>query len=566
MSDFKNLIIAVVATMAILFGWQYFYELPRIKEHEKQSQFRKQTQSHKRNTNVVKEVSPFLEINDAVANASRIIIKGDKVSGSMSLLGARIDDLTLNDYLSSVKDDKKVRLLHPSKTKDAYFAQFGWIGDNVELPDSNSVWTSNSKVLTSENPVILTWKNNQGVVFEMKITLDNNYMFLIEKTIRNRSGKTIEVQDYGLINRIFAQKEKSMLISHEGPLGVFNGILKEVTYKDFAESKNLDFADNRPGGWFGVGDKYWLTAIAPSKDNDFNVKFQYSQHHGKDRYQVGYLGQSVQVDHGSSYSTTSNFFAGAKVVSILDDYERKYNLDLFDRAIDFGWFYFITKPMFYALKFFYDVVGNFGLSILIVTIIVKIFLFPLANKSYYSMLKMKKLAPEIERMKELYGDDKVKQNQALMDIYKKEKISPLSGCLPFLIQIPILFSLYKVLYITIEMRQAPFFGWIHDLSMPDPTTMFNLFGVLPWNPPAFLMIGAWPIIMALTMFWQQKMSPEPSDPIQAQVMKFLPLIFVFMFASFPAGLVIYWAWGNILSVLQQYFIKIRAYRKENLVI
>ena len=566
MSDFRSLLGAMVFAMLILAGWQYFYEMPRLKEYERQAQIRKESAVI---PNVKNLSEGFVTAGDAIGNyKSRITFDSPKVKGSISLVGARIDDLVLSQYTKSIDDHTKITLLHPSKTKGSYFAEFGWISksNEVELPDANSLWSADKTMLKPGEKVTMTWANRQGITFQLEIHLDDEYMFTVRKTVKNKSGKNIALQDYSLINRIFEQSDKKFAISHEGPLGVFNGILDEVSYEDLVSKKKVEFDNNRSGSWFGISDKYWLTAMIPDQSRPFDAMFQHSKYLDKDKYQVGYIGSEEVVSAGRETSSISHFFAGAKVVSILDIYGKYLNLDLFDRAVDFGWFYFITKPMFSVLKFFYDAVGNFGLSILIVTIIVKMFLFPLANKSYYSMLKMKKLTPEMTRIKELYADDKMKQNQAVMELYKKEKISPLSGCLPLIVQIPIFFSLYKVLFITIEMRQAPFFWWIKDLSAPDPTTIFNFFGLIPWNPPAFLMIGAWPIIMAITMYVQQKMSPEPSDPIQAKVMKFLPLIFVFMFASFPAGLVVYWAWSNVLSVLQQYFIKIRAYRKENLVI
>lgn len=566
MSDFKNLIIAMIAAVAILAGWQYFYESPRMKEYEKEAKIRRETDI---TSNVkIKKPEQFLPREDTLNNyKNRVKVKGSKIEGSISLVGARIDDITLSKYFETIKKESRVQLLHPSRSKDSYFAEFGWFSQSkdIDLPNANTIWSANKKVLKSGDSVVLTWVNRQGITFKIDIHLDDEYMFTIRKSIKNGGSKRLIIQDYSLINRIYKQ-DKKFAISHEGPLGVFNGILDEVSYEDLQSKNKVEFNDNKSGSWFGISDKYWLSAIMPDKNRKFDSSFRHSKYLNKDKYQVSYLSEEEVISPGDQNLSVSHFFVGAKVVSILDFYGQYLNLDLFDRAVDFGWFYFITKPMFSALKFFYDVVGNFGISILIVTIIVKIFLFPIANKSYHSMSKMKKLAPEMNRIKELYADDKMKQNQYIMELYKKENVSPLSGCLPLLVQIPIFFSLYKVLFITIEMRHAPFFGWINDLSAADPTTMFNLFGLLPWSPPEFLMIGAWPLIMAFTMYLQQKMSPEPSDPIQAKVMKFLPLIFIFMFASFPAGLVIYWAWSNILSVAQQYFIKVRAYKKENLVI
>ncbi|MCH9753994.1 MAG: membrane protein insertase YidC, partial [Alphaproteobacteria bacterium] len=541
-------------------------EVPKMQEYEEQAKVRRKTDI---SSNVkIQKPEKFLSTENALNNyKNRVRVKGEKIEGSISLVGARIDDIILSQYHKTVDDKQLVQLLHPSRSKDSYFAEFGWLSQSkdIDLPDSSTVWRANKNVLKSEDSVSLTWVNRQGITFQMDIYLDKEYMFTIKKSIKNNSGRNIVVQDYSLINRIFAQ-DKKFAISHEGPLGVFNGILDEVSYEDLQSDDNVEFKDNKAGSWFGISDKYWLSAIIPDKNRKFDSNFRFSKYLNKDKYQVSSLAEEEVVANGSQSSSVSHLFVGAKVVSILDFYGQYLNLDLFDRAVDFGWFYFMTKPMFSALKFFYDVVGNFGLSILIVTIIVKMFLFPIANKSYHSMSKMKKLAPEMNRIKELYAEDKMKQNQAIMELYKKEGVSPLSGCLPLLVQIPIFFSLYKVLFITIEMRHAPFYGWIRDLSVADPTTIFNAFGLIPWDPPSFLMIGAWPLIMAFTMYIQQKMSPEPSDPIQAKVMKLLPLIFIFMFASFPAGLVIYWAWSNILSVAQQYFIKIRAYRKENLVI
>lgn len=568
MHDFKNLAMAIVAAIIILVGWQYFYEMPRLKEHERQAAERRKFEEAAKKNNtadggakaVLESSLKFQSLEDALMSSGpRVKIESNKVKGSISLTGARIDDIILPEYLESVDPNSApVRLFSPSKTEKAYFAEFGWTStsdQSIHWPDAKTVWQANKGTLVAKDSVKLNWQNDQNITFEIEISLDENYLFTIKRSMRNGSGKAILFQEYGLINRIYDQKDK-MFISHEGPIGVFNKILKEVSYGDLESDGNMSFNNNQAGSWFGISDKYWLATIIPDQSSGaFDAKLQYARHLGKNKYQADYLSAKQSLAPGGQHMTTSHLFVGAKVISNLEFYERYLNLDLFDRAIDFGWFYFITKPMFGALKYFYDLVGNFGISILIVTILVKIILFPLANKSFHSMNRMKELQPEMNRIRELHADDKMKQNQAVIELYRKEKVSPLSGCLPLIVQIPIFFSLYKVLFITIEMRHAPFFGWIRDLSAPDPTSIFNLFGLIPWNPPAFLMIGVWPIIMALTMFLQQKMSPEPADKMQAQVMKFLPLIFVFMFASFPAGLVIYWAWSNVLSIIQQYFIK-----------
>ncbi|NRA73171.1 MAG: membrane protein insertase YidC [Rickettsiales bacterium] len=559
MSDLKNTLTAIILTVAIIFGWQFFYDKPRSKSKQKQVT-NTQTISKQQIPNNKVDEKFFTNRDEAIkkTKAGRVSINSSKLKGSISLRGARIDDLVLSKYKAALnKNSPATTLLSPSRYENAYFAEFGWLSDTeVEIPNSNTIWSVDKKTLKEGDSVNLTWKNSKGMAFNINIALDNDYMFTITQTVKNKGSNIITLRNYGLINRIVDKVEKSR-VAYDGPIGVFNNVLKEVSYKDLESDKISIFNNNASGSWFGISDKYWLTAIIPQnlEGKNFNTKFQHVNHLGKNKFQVDYLSDTQILKPGNKLSKKVNFFAGAKVLSVLDAYERKYNISLFDRAIDFGWFYFITKPMFNALKYFYNLFGNFGISILVVTIIIKIFLFPLANKSYKSMNRMKVLQPQINSIKELYADDKMRQNQEILQLYKKEKVSPLSGCLPLLIQIPIFFSLYKVLFITIEMRHAPFYGWIKDLSAPDPTTIFNLFGLIPFAPPSFLMIGAWPIIMAVTMFFQQSFSPAPADPIQAKVMKFLPLFFLFMFASFPAGLVIYWAWSNMLSIAQQYSIK-----------
>jgi YidC/Oxa1 family membrane protein insertase len=557
MSDLKNILLAVSLTIAIIFGWQFFYDRPKSQERAARN---KVTQTILKQKSVQAQNNDNFLINrdEAIVKAERVNIVSPKLNGSISLLGARFDDLVLPQYKETIdKNSAPTVLLSPAKYKNAYFAEFGWLADDgIEVPTANTVWQTNKKTLEPNSDVVLSWCNSQGVLFNLNVALDNDYMFTITQSVNNESGKPIIIRNYGLINRVFTDENKSK-ISYEGPIGVFNSILKEVSYKDLESDKLSVFDNNASGSWLGVSDKYWLTAIIPqeSAGEKFNAKFQHVTQSGKNKFQMDYVSEKKILSPGAVLRKEINFFAGAKVLSVLDAYEKKYDIALFDRSIDFGWFYFITKPMFNALKYFYNLFGNFGISILVVTIIIKLLLFPLANKSYKSMNRMKVLQPEINSLREIYKDDKMKQNQAVLELYKKEKVSPLSGCLPLLIQIPIFFSLYKVLFITIEMRHAEFYGWIRDLSEPDPTTIFNLFGLIPFSPPQFLMIGAWPILMAITMFFQQSLSPEPADPIQAKVMKFLPLLFLYMFASFPAGLVIYWTWSNVLSIAQQYGIK-----------
>ncbi len=562
MSDTKNLVVAIILALLVLLGWQYFYEAPRTLEierlaKEREASMPKDIVSTNEASKVTTQTTLASRSEALKASGPRISIDGNKLSGSISLTGARFDDVLLKQYhVTDNKDSDNVTLFSPSSFKDSYFAEFGWISDNknITMPNSKTLWKSNKHTLKTNDSVELTWQNPQNIKFKIIVHLDSNYLFTIKQVIENNSNQVVEYSDYALINRE-KQKREKMYISHEGAIGVFNKILNETSYETLESDKMLSFKDNEPGGWLGISDKYWLSAILPNaKDsNRFQTSFQYNN--GK--YQIDYLTPKKFTSPGQTTSSINHLYAGAKVISLLDFYGQYLKLDLFDRAIDFGWFYFITKPIFNALRYCYDLVGNFGISILLITILVKLILLPLASKSYRSMNRMKELQPQMASIKQLYKDDKMKQNQAIMELYKKEKVSPLSGCLPLLIQIPIFFSLYKVLYITIEMRHAPFYGWIHDLSAPDPTTIFNLFGIIPWAPPSFLMIGAWPLIMALTMFIQQKFNPEPSDPVQAKVMKLLPLFFIFMFASFPAGLVIYWAWSNIITIIQQAFIKYR---------
>lgn len=549
-----NLVTAVVISIGIIFGWQYFYEKPRINKLAAQHKvYSQQLETQKQTTKTTADTPA-----DAArsTNERRVQIKSSSLSGSINLHGLRFDDLTLLKYKQDLtKDSDMVELLSPAKSTNAYFAEIGWFGNksNMLLPDSNTDWTANGDELTPSQQVELSWTNPHGVQFIATISMDDDYLFTIKQTVINNSSQTIDLHHYGLINRNYSSHEKAMQILHQGLIGTIDGQLEELSYDDIKDKKIKKYSALTID-WLGITDKYWLTAFVPDKGSDYNANLNFAIKNGFEKFQVDFLSALRSVKANSQYSVTHRLFAGAKKVDLLDKYEKLYDIKLFDRAIDFGWFYVLTKPVFNALNFFYNYVGNFGVSILIVTVIIKLLMFSLANKSYRSMKKIKKLQPEIERIKALYADDKTRLNQEVMELYKREKANPLSGCLPLIVQIPVFFSIYKVLYVTIEMRHAPFFWWIKDLSAPDPTSIFNLFGLVPFTPPSFLLIGVWPIFMALTMFLQQKMSPEPADPAQAQVMKFMPLIFLVMFSGFPAGLLIYWSWNNILSIVQQYYI------------
>lgn len=550
-----NLILAVALALGIMFGWQYFYEKPRLKELTEQHQnYNKKIDNIKAKS--AETFTGFVDREKATQKAVRVKISTPKLNGTISTKGMRFDDLTLLDYKKDISDNSKgVDLLSPSNTEEAYFAELGWFSEfsGTILPGPDTIWKADNDKLEIGNPVKFSWVNADNVKFIVIAKIDQNYMFSVEQRIENHSSKAISVKPYGLINRIHEPEEVMNTILHQGPIAVVDETLEDMNYDKIKDKKSKKFAKSKLD-WIGITDKYWLTAIVPDQRYEYSSNFSYGVTGGKDRYQVDYLGPQAIVEPGDKVEFNNLLFTGSKKVNLLDDYEKEYNIKLFDRAIDFGIFYIITKPLFHALNFFYGYFGNFGISILFVTVIVKLLMFGVANKSFKSMRKMKKLGPEIQRIKDLYSEDKTRMNQEIMELYKREKVNPVSGCLPLLLQIPVFFSVYKVLYVTIEMRHAPFYGWIHDLSAPDPTTIFNLFGLLAWNPPSFLMLGIWPILMAGTMYLQQKMSPTPTEPVQEMMMKIMPLMFLFMFSRFPAGLLIYWTWNNILSIAQQYYI------------
>ncbi len=552
-----NLITAIVLSVVIIFGWQHFFEKPRLEK------LAEQTKQYNQTVNTIKARSKqnteieVLGREEAIASVERILIKTDVLSGSISLKGLRFDDLTLRNYRQELDDNSPpVELFSPSNSDQGYFAEIGWWSSDksITYPSSSTIWQADKPELVAGGVVNLSWKSPENVLFKVAISLDDNYMFTIKQATYNKSGRPISTQYYGLINRDYEEKPDNMVnILHQGMIGAVAGELQEFSYEKIKDNKKESFSSGELN-WFGITDKYWLAAFIPDGSEQYSANYNYALKAGRDKFQADFISSSKLIESGGSYELTHHLFAGAKKVALLDKYEKEYNIKLFDRAIDFGWFYILTKPIFNAMNFFYKYVGNFGISIMIVTVLIKLLMFTLANKSYRSMKRMKKLQPQMERLKELYADDKARLNQEVMQLYKKEKVNPVSGCLPLLVQIPVFFSIYKVLYVTIEMRHAPFFGWIKDLSAPDPTTMFNLFGLLPFTPPSFLMIGVWPLIMAASMFLQQRMSPQPADVVQAQVMKFMPLMFLFMFSGFPAGLLIYWSWNNLLSIVQQSYI------------
>ncbi|MDP6258232.1 MAG: membrane protein insertase YidC [Rhodospirillales bacterium] len=496
-------------------------------------------------------------LRKALAASPRLKIISPRLRGSISLVGARFDDLILNDYRETIEEgSKNISLLLPFGSANPYYADFGWVSADTKTPDAATVWTVNNQTLAPRSPVSLSWQNTDGVKFIQDISLDDNYMFTVKQRVVNSGSKLVTVFPFGRISRTGTPEITDFYILHEGLLGVFDGVLKEIDYDEIQESKLIQ--NKSKGGWIGITDKYWLTALIPDQKTAADNRFSDQLQKNLDNYQVDFRGAAQTIAPGATGETGSRFFAGAKEAQLIIDYRDQLNITRFDLAIDWGWFEFLTKPIFFALAYFNGFLGNMGLSILLLTVLIKLAFFPLANKSYRAMSKMKLLQPEMLKLRERFKDDKARLNQEMMAMYKREKANPASGCLPILPQIPVFFALYKVVFVTIELRHAPFYGWIKDLSAADPLTPINLFGLINWTPPEILAIGVWPIIMGVTMFIQQKLNPPPPDPTQAKIFMFLPIMFTFMLARFPAGLVIYWAWNNALSVLQQYVIMRKA--------
>ncbi len=493
----------------------------------------------------------------------RLAISAPRVQGSVNLAGARLDDLVLRDYREQVEPDSKlVRLLEPRVDPQPYYAQFGWTAEGgVAVPGPDTVWKASAPELTATSPVVLSWDNGAGQVFEIALSVDDNYLFTAEQRVRNAGPAAVKVLPWSRIRRDYKPVTAGYYILHEGLLGVLGGTLKEQGYDDAKSEqakRNNGSSLQLPstGGWAGMTDKYWLTALIPDQAVPVTASFRHLTENNADRYQVDFVTAQAQVaEPGGIAAGVTRLFAGAKEVNLLDRYEVSLKLPNFDKAVDFGWFYFLTKPIFYALDWLFKLTGNFGVAILIFTVFAKAVFFPLANKSYRSMNKMKALNPRITEVREQFKEDPAKVQSEIMKIYKTSGVNPASGCLPMLVQVPVFFSLYKVIFVTIEMRHAPFFGWIKDLSAVDPTNVFNLFGLIPVDPAQFsnlLHLGVWPLIMGCTMYFQQKLNPTPPDPVQAKIFQFMPIVFTFMLASFPAGLVIYWSWNNLLTIAQQW--------------
>jgi YidC/Oxa1 family membrane protein insertase len=581
MTDQKNTILAIVLSALVLIGWQIYFGLPQVEKQkqiaQQQAQERlqpppgapaPQTAAPPQSVPGATPQAPgqpssvpahAMTREAALAASPRVRIETVSLSGSISLKGARIDDLSLIKYRETVDPTSPpIVLLAPSGSPAPFYSEFGWApatGTGVKVPGPDALWQqAGGGTLSAGRPITLVYDNGEGLEFRRTIAVDDKYLFTIKDEVVNKGAPAVTLYPYALVSRHHTPPTLGYYILHEGLIGVFDDKLQEESYANVEKKKDISFTS--VNAWLGFTDKYWAAALLPLPAAKIQAHFSAFQN-GIKRYQTYYSLDPVTVAPGATGAADTRLFAGAKEVSIVDGYNQQLGLNKFDLIIDWGWFYFITKPMFFALDWIYHRVGNFGVAILILTVLIKIIFFPLANKSYASMAKMKAVQPEMMAIRERFKDDKMKQQQAMMELYKKEKVNPVAGCLPMLIQIPVFFSLYKVLFVTIDLRHAPFFGWIKDLSAPDPLTVFNLFGLIPWDPTvvpmigSFLHLGPWPLIMGVTMWAQMKLNPPPPDPAQKMIFDYMPIIFTFMLASFSAGLVIYWAWNNTLSVIQQ---------------
>jgi YidC/Oxa1 family membrane protein insertase len=549
--DSKNVIAAISLSAAVIIIYGLFFAPPppdpKKINNEKNNIVESTSEAPSLDQNV--EVSKISR-NEAIENEDRVQFENSTVIGSISLVGGSIDDLTFKKYTNTLNGDDNVILLNPKKVEDGYYIETGWAtaNKNINLPNSKTIWTieGNNK-LTPNSPIKLSWTNDQNIKFIKDISIDDKYLFKVNQTIINNSEKTYNFYPYGQIIRNLAPEIIDFFILHEGLIGVFDDQLVEEDYDDIEEKK---FSINADKGWLGITDKYWITSLIPQENRKFRTDFDY-----KNKFRANFIETSAtEIGANETKSNEIKIIIAAKEVDIIDGYAENLNISKYDLAIDWGWFYFLVKPLFFLIDYFFKLTGNFGIAIILITICIRIVFFPLANYSFKSMAKMKVLQPEMTRLKELHKEDKMKLQQEMMALYKKEKVNPVSGCLPIFIQIPFFFAIYKVLFVTLEMRHQPFYGWIKDLSERDPTSIFNLFGLIPWDPPSFLLIGVWPCLMGLSMYLQQKLNPTPPDPIQAKIFAFFPLFLTVILAPFPSGLVIYWTINNILTMAQQYVI------------
>ena len=556
--DNKNVFVAIALSMSVLLFWGAFFETPKNQiEQKTNNQIQEKIEnSITPSANQAPSINQLtvekkVSRDESINNSDRIRIENENIIGSISLEGGLIDDISFKNHKQKVEGSKNIEFLNPAQTENGFYAESGWasIGNKIKVPTKNSKWkVEGNKVLTDKSPVILKWNNNEGVIFKKKIELDEKYLFKISQEIQNNSSQSVELYPYAQITRNKVPDDiQNFYISHEGFIGVFDDELKEDDYDDIEDNKIVRETNE---GWLGITDKYWMTVLVPEAGKNFKSTYQYN-----DSFKANYIiNEPVKINANSSGVNSLRLFVAAKEVETIDAYAENQNIKKLDLVIDWGWFYFFTKPLFFVIDYLFKFSGNFGFAIVLITLAIRALFFPLANFSFRSMAKMKAVTPEMQRLKELHKDDKVKLQQEMMALYRKEKINPASGCLPVLIQIPFFFAIYKMLFISLEMRHQPFFGWIKDLSAADPTSIFNLFGLIPWDPPSFMIIGIWPILMGASMWVQQKLNPAPADPIQAKIFAFFPLFLTIILASFPSGLVVYWTVNNILTIAQQWVI------------
>ncbi len=550
--DTKNVIAAISLSAAVIILYSLFFAPPVVDQKNISSDKNTSGQNSSSDAPSLVQDEKIIKISrdEALKENKRILFENDKIKGSISLQGSSIDDLTFKNYTNTLNGDDNVVLLNPKQSENGYYVETGWAttNKNIDLPNSKTLWKiEGNRKLTPNSSIKLSWKNNQNIKFIKEISIDNQYLFDIKQTIENNSDKTYNFYPYGQIIRNIAPEVTNFYILHEGLIGVFDDQLVEEDYDDIEEKK---YSINANTGWLGITDKYWIASLIPENGKSFRSDFDY-----KNKFRANFI-ETEATEIGANEIKTNSIRAivAAKEVNVIDGYAETENISKFDLAIDWGWFYFIVKPLFFAIQYFFNLAGNFGIAIIMITACIRLVFFPLANYSFKSMAKMKVLQPEMTRLKELHKEDKMKLQQEMMALYKREKVNPISGCLPIFIQIPFFFAIYKVLFVTIEMRHQPFFGWIKDLSERDPTSIFNLFGLIPWDPPSFLLIGVWPCLMGVSMWMQQKLNPTPPDPVQAKIFMFFPLFLTVILAPFPAGLVIYWTINNILTMAQQYII------------
>jgi YidC/Oxa1 family membrane protein insertase len=566
----RNILLAIVLSIAIIVGWQFLFLSPQIEQAEEAARQQAATGQDAPDGEAppapaddvpqapgapTADTAPTDSRAQALARSARVVIDAPRIRGSISLTGGHIDDLSFTDYRETLEPDSPdITFFSPAGAPNAYYARFGWSSADasVALPTGETVWQADGATISPERPLTLTWDNGAGLRFTRRIEIDANYLFTVTQGVVNYGAATVSLFPYGLLSRTGTPPVLGFYILHEGPLGVFEGTLEERDYEEVRDAGKETFQST--GGWMGITDKYWLAALLPDQTAQFDARFFHDVRDETDKYQVDFIRGAIEIAPGGRAEVTDRLFAGAKEVYLLDAYEEQLGIVRLDLAIDWGLMWFLTKPIFYTVDQFNKWLGNFGLAILLLTVCLKLLFFPLANKAAYSMARMRKVQPKVTELREKFADDKQRMQKEMMALYKEEGINPLSGCLPIIPQIPVFFALYKVLFVTIEMRHAPFYGWIADLSAPDPVYFINLFGLIPFDPPGFLAIGIWPVLMAVTMFLLQKLSPPPPDPTQAKIMMFLPLMFLFLFATFPAGLVMYWTWNNVLQIAQQWVI------------